>query len=143
MHPEVDGEDIPGQMGSSGCGPDTSPKSSDLGSVTESDVDCTDNTKAQRRKKRKGKTRVLSQGKPPSTSNPPKPARHQRQSKCPRLNVDDNDWEDLDYAKAKRVVRRSKIKTRNQGRRTVRYHDGEDDRSIESALELTDRTLRP
>lgn len=143
VHPEVDGEDIPGQMGSSGCGPDTSPKSSDLGSVTESDVDCTDNTKAQRRKKRKGKTRVLSQGKPPSTSNPPKPARHQRQSKCPRLNVDDNDWEDLDYAKAKRVVRRSKIKTRNQGRRTVRYHDGEDDRSIESALELTDRTLRP
>lgn len=81
---------------------------------------------------RKGKT---------FTSNLSKSARHQRQSKCPRLNVDDNDWEDLDYANAKRVVRRSKIRTRNQGRRTVRYHDGEDDRSIENALELSDRTL--
>lgn len=142
MHPEVDGEDVPGQMGSSGCGPDTSPKASDLGSVTDSDVDCTDNTQTQRKKKRKGKARVLSKGKP-SSSNSPKTARHPRQSKGPRLNVDDNDWEDLDYAKAKGVVRLSKIQTRNQGRRTVRYHDGEDDRSIESALELTDRTLRP
>ncbi|EDL03696.1 bromodomain and WD repeat domain containing 1, isoform CRA_c, partial [Mus musculus] len=60
MHPEVDGEDVPGQMGSSGCGPDTSPKASDLGSVTDSDVDCTDNTQTQRKKKRKGKARVLS-----------------------------------------------------------------------------------
>uniref|UniRef100_A0A8C6H9S6 Bromodomain and WD repeat-containing protein 1 n=1 Tax=Mus spicilegus TaxID=10103 RepID=A0A8C6H9S6_MUSSI len=60
MHPEVDGEDLPGQMGSSGCRPDTSPKASDLGSVTDSDVDCTDNTQTQRKKKRKGKARVLS-----------------------------------------------------------------------------------
>ncbi|XP_029400449.1 bromodomain and WD repeat-containing protein 1 isoform X4 [Mus pahari] len=59
-HPEVDGEDVPGQMGSSGCGPDTSPKASDLGSVTDSDVDCSDNTKTQRKKKRKGKARVPS-----------------------------------------------------------------------------------
>lgn len=142
VHPEEDGEDMPGQIGNSGCRPDTSPKSSDSGSVTDSDADCTDNTKAQRKRRRKGKSRVLSTGKP-TTCNPPKTARRQRQSKCPRLSVDDNDWEDLDYAKAKRVVRRSKIKTRNQGRRTVRYHDGEDDRSIENALELTDRTLRP
>ncbi|XP_031220381.1 bromodomain and WD repeat-containing protein 1 isoform X3 [Mastomys coucha] len=60
MHGEVDGEDMPRQMGSSGCAPDTSPKSSDLESVTDSDVDCTDNTKTQRKKKRKGKARVLS-----------------------------------------------------------------------------------
>ncbi|XP_021041176.1 bromodomain and WD repeat-containing protein 1 [Mus caroli] len=60
MHPEVDDEDVPGQMGSSGCGPDSSPKASDLGSVTDSDVDCTDNTETQRKKKRKGKARVLS-----------------------------------------------------------------------------------
>ncbi|XP_027271485.1 bromodomain and WD repeat-containing protein 1 isoform X3 [Cricetulus griseus] len=142
VHPELDLVDIPGQPESSVCVPDTSPKSSDSGSATESDIDCTDNTKTQRRRKRKGKTKVVRKGKT-FTSNLSKSARYQRQSKCPRLNVDDNDWEDLDYAKAKRVVRRSKIRTRNQGRRTVRYHDGEDDRSIENALELSDRTLRP
>ncbi|CAH6792596.1 bromodomain and WD repeat-containing protein 1 isoform X1 [Phodopus roborovskii] len=135
-HPELDLMDMPAQTESSACLPDTSPKSSDLGSATESDIDCTDNTKTQRRKKRKGKTKVVRKGKTFS-SNLSKTARHQRQSKCPRLNVDDNDWEDLDYAKAKRVVRRSKIRTRNQGRRTVRYHDGEDDRSMENALELS------
>lgn len=140
VHLELDHEDMPGQTESSVCVPDSSPKSDDLGSVTESDIDCTDNTKTQRRKKRKGKTKVVRKGKT-FTSNLSKSARHQRQSKCPRLNVDDNDWEDLDYANAKRVVRRSKIRTRNQGRRTVRYHDGEDDRSIENALELSDRTL--
>lgn len=67
--------------------------------------------------------------------------RRPRQSKRPRLNVDDNDWEDVDYAKSKRVLRRSKIKTRNQGRRTVRYHDGDDDRSLENVLDFDDCTL--
>ncbi|KAL6072512.1 hypothetical protein STEG23_030756, partial [Scotinomys teguina] len=112
-HPELDSVDVPGQTESSACVPGTSPKSSDLGSVTESDIDCTDNTKTQRKKKRKGKGKVVTKGKT-CTSNLSKTARHHRQSKCPRLKVDDNDWEDLDYAKAKRVVRRSKIKTRNQ-----------------------------
>lgn len=139
-HPELDSVDLPGQTESSVCTPGTSPKLSDLGSVTESDIDCADNTKTQRKRKRKGKAKVVRKGKT-FTSNLSKTARHQRQSKCARLNVEDNDWEDLDYAKANRVVRRSKIKTRNQGRRTVRYHDGEDDRSIENALELSDRTL--
>lgn len=140
LHLELDSVDKPGQTETSACAPDSSPKSSDLGSVTESDAECTDNTKAPRKERRRGKAKVVRKGKTPP-SNPSKPARHQRQSKCPRLNVDDNDWEDLDYAKAKRVVRRSKIKTRNQGRRTVRYHDGEDDRSIENSLELSDCTL--
>lgn len=140
LHRELDSVDKPGQTETSACAPDSSPKSSDLGSVTESDAECTDNTKAPRKERRRGKAKVVRKGRAPP-SNPAKPARHQRQSKCPRLNVDDNDWEDLDYAKAKRVVRRSKIKTRNQGRRTVRYHDGEDDRSIENSLELSDCTL--
>ncbi|KAK7812259.1 hypothetical protein U0070_024413, partial [Myodes glareolus] len=140
LHLELDSVDKPGQTETSACAPDSSPKSSDLGSVTESDAECTDNTKAPRKERRRGKAKVVRKGKTPP-SNPSKPARHQRQSKCPKLNVDDNDWEDLDYAKAKRVVRRSKIKTRNQGRRTVRYHDGEDDRSIENSLELSDCTL--
>ncbi|XP_050018018.1 bromodomain and WD repeat-containing protein 1 isoform X1 [Alexandromys fortis] len=140
LRPELDSVDTPGQTETSACVPDTSPKSSDLGSVTESDAECTDNTKAPRKEKRKGKVKVVRKGKTPP-SNPAKTARHQRQSKCPRLSVDDKDWEELDCAQAKRVVRRSKIRTRNQGRRTVRYHDGEDDRSIENALELSDCTL--
>ncbi|XP_051006254.1 bromodomain and WD repeat-containing protein 1 [Acomys russatus] len=139
--PELEGgEDTPAQTGSSGCLPDASPKPADLGSVTESDVDCSDNTKTQRKKKRKGRAKVARKGKTlPST--PTNAARRQRQSKCPRLNVDDDDWEGLDCAKTQRVVRRSKIKTRNQGRRTVRYHDGEDDRSVERAVERSARTL--
>lgn len=139
LRPELHSVDTPRQTETSACVPDTSRKSSDLGSVTESDAECTDNTKIPRKEKRKRKAKVVRKGKTPP-SNPSKIARHERQSKSPRLNVDD-DWEDLDYAKAKRVVRRSKIKTRNQGRRTVRYHDGEDDRSIENALELSDCTL--
>lgn len=126
--------------GSSKCGPDTSPKSdSDLGSATESDADCTDDSKTKKRKT-KGKAKVVRKGKT-FTANVSKTMRRPRQSKRPRLNVDDNDWEDVDYAKSKRVLRRSKIKTRNQGRRTVRYHDGDDDRSLENVLDFDDCTL--
>ncbi|XP_014642409.1 PREDICTED: bromodomain and WD repeat-containing protein 1 [Ceratotherium simum simum] len=139
-HPELENVKISETTGSSKCGPDTSPKSdSDLGSVTESDVDCTDDTKTKKRKM-KGKAKVVRKGKT-FTANISKTVRRQRQSKRPRLNLDDNDWEDLDYAKSKRVLRRSKIKTRNQGRRTVRYHDGDDDRSLENVLDFDDCTL--
>nr|XP_023485932.1 bromodomain and WD repeat-containing protein 1 isoform X1 [Equus caballus] len=140
LHPELENVKISETTGSSKCGPDTSPKSdSDLGSVTESDVDCTDDTKTKKRKMR-GKAKVVRKGKT-FTANISKTVRRQRQSKRPRLNLDDNDWEDLDYAKSKRVLRRSKIKTRNQGRRTVRYHDGDDDRSLENVLDFDDCTL--
>ncbi|XP_062060910.1 bromodomain and WD repeat-containing protein 1 isoform X1 [Lepus europaeus] len=139
LHPELENVKISETTGSSKFGPDTSPKSSDLGSITESDIDCTENTKTKRRKT-KGKAKVVRKGKTFTTS-VSKTVRRQRQSKRPRLNVDDNDWEDLDYAKSKRVLRRSKIKTRNQGRRTVRYHDGDDDRSLENVLDFNDCTL--
>ncbi|ELW67902.1 Bromodomain and WD repeat-containing protein 1 [Tupaia chinensis] len=139
LHPELESVNISERTRSSKFGPDTSPKSSDLESVTESDIDCTNNTKTKRRKT-KGKTKVVRKGKT-FTANLSKTVRRQRQSKRPRLNVDDNDWEDLDYAKSKRVLRRSKIKTRNQGRRTVRYHDGDDDRSVENVLDFNDCTL--
>ncbi|KAM9694760.1 bromodomain and WD repeat-containing protein 1 isoform 4-T4 [Trichechus inunguis] len=134
-HPELENVNISETAGSSKFGPDTSrPKSdSDLGSVTESDIDCSDNTITKKRKT-KGKAKVVRKGKT-FTATISKSVRQQRQSKRPRLNVDDNDWEDLDCAKSKRVVRRSKIKTRNQGRRTVRYHDGDDDRSLENVLD--------
>lgn len=138
-HPELENVKLSETTGNSKCKPDTSSKSSDLGSVTESDIDCTDNTKTKRRKM-KGKAKVVRKGKT-FTANISKTVRRQRQSKRPRLSVDDNDWEDLDYAKSKRVLRRSKIKTRNQGRRTVRYHDGDDDRSLENVLDFNGCTL--
>lgn len=140
LHPESENVKISETTGSSKCGPDASPKSdSELGSVSESDVDCTGDTKTKKRKTR-GKAKVVRKGKA-FTANVSKTVRRQRQSKRPRLNVDDNDWEDLDYAKCRRVLRRSKIKTRNQGRRTVRYHDGDDDRSLENVLEFDGCTL--
>uniref|UniRef100_A0A5F8AIM7 Bromodomain and WD repeat domain containing 1 n=1 Tax=Macaca mulatta TaxID=9544 RepID=A0A5F8AIM7_MACMU len=138
-HPELENVKLSETTGNSKCRPDTSSKSSDLGSVTESDIDCTDNTKTKRRKM-KGKAKVVRKGKT-FPANISKTVRRQRQSKRPRLSVDDNDWEDLDYAKSKRVLRRSKIKTRNQGRRTVRYHDGDDDRSLENVLDFNGCTL--
>ncbi|XP_036098678.1 bromodomain and WD repeat-containing protein 1 isoform X1 [Molossus molossus] len=140
LHPKLGNVKVSETTGNSECGPDTSPKSdSDLGSITESDVDCTDETKTKKRKT-KGKAKVVRKGKT-FTDNISKTVRRQRQSKRPRLNVDDNDWEDVDYAKSKRVLRRSKIKTRNQGRRTVRYHDGDDDRNLENVLDFDDCTL--
>uniref|UniRef100_A0A2K5DEE8 Bromodomain and WD repeat-containing protein 1 n=1 Tax=Aotus nancymaae TaxID=37293 RepID=A0A2K5DEE8_AOTNA len=139
LHPDLENLKISETTGNSKLRPDTSSKSSDLGSVTESDIDCTDNTKTKRRKT-KGKAKVVRKGKT-FTANISKTVRRQRQSKRPRLSVDDNDWEDVDYAKSKRVLRRSKIKTRNQGRRTVRYHDGDDDRSLENVLDFNDCTL--
>ncbi|KAM5333728.1 bromodomain and WD repeat-containing protein 1 isoform 2-T2 [Glossophaga mutica] len=140
LHPELGTLKTSETTRNSECGPDPSPRSdSELGSVTESDVDCADETKTKKRKM-KGKAKVVRKGKT-FTANVSKTVRRQRQSKRPRLSVDDNDWEDLDYAKSKRVLRRSKIKTRNQGRRTVRYHDGDDDRNLENVLDFDDCTL--
>uniref|UniRef100_A0ACB8FH76 Uncharacterized protein n=1 Tax=Sphaerodactylus townsendi TaxID=933632 RepID=A0ACB8FH76_9SAUR len=53
-------------------------------------------------------------------------SRAYQRRKRPKVN-EENDSEDLDYTKYKRVNRRSKIRTRNGGRRTVRYADDEDD----------------
>jgi bromodomain and WD repeat domain-containing protein 1/3 len=139
LHSEVENVKIPDRTGSSKCRPDTSPKSTDGGSITESDIECADNTKTKRRRA-KGKAKVVRKGKT-CTTTVSKTVRRQRRRKRPRLSVDDNDWEDLNYAKSRRALRRSKIKTRNQGRRTVRYHDGDDDRSLENVLEFNDCTL--
>ncbi|XP_069886798.1 bromodomain and WD repeat-containing protein 1 isoform X2 [Dipodomys merriami] len=138
LHSELEDVNVSERTGSSKCRPNTSPTSSDVDSIVNSEVDCTDNTKTKRRKT-KGKAKVVRKGKG-FTSNTSKTVRRQRQSKRPRLSMDDDDWEELDCAKSKRVLRRSKIKTRNQGRRTVRYHDGDDDRSLENVLELKECT---
>uniref|UniRef100_A0A6I8MZK2 Bromodomain and WD repeat domain containing 1 n=1 Tax=Ornithorhynchus anatinus TaxID=9258 RepID=A0A6I8MZK2_ORNAN len=122
--------------GSAKSGPDSSPKGiSVVESATDSDTNSSDNTKAKKRKIR-GKAKVVRKGKT-FKANLSKPGRLPRQKKRPRLSLDDNDWEDLDYAKYKRAPRRSKIRTRNQGRRTVRYdNEGDDDRCLEVDNEL-------
>ncbi|KAM9319596.1 bromodomain and WD repeat-containing protein 1 [Gastrophryne carolinensis] len=48
----------------------------------------------------------------------PDPKRKRTKSSC-----GDDDWEDMDAGRRKKLTRRSKIRTRNQGRRTVRYDD--------------------
>ncbi|XP_071471126.1 bromodomain and WD repeat-containing protein 1 isoform X1 [Marmota flaviventris] len=58
LHPELENVKRVEATGSTKCRPDTSPKSTDLGSLTESDVDCSDNTKTKRRKA-KGKAKVV------------------------------------------------------------------------------------
>ncbi|XP_062934566.1 bromodomain and WD repeat-containing protein 1 [Cynocephalus volans] len=57
LHPELENMNSETTR-SSKFGRDTSSKSSDLGSVTESDIDCTDNAKTKR-KKTKGKAKVV------------------------------------------------------------------------------------
>lgn len=46
--------------------------------------------------------------------------------KRPKVN-EENDSDELHYTKYKRINRRSKIRTRNRGRQTVRYADDEED----------------
>uniref|UniRef100_A0A2D4EX11 Uncharacterized protein n=4 Tax=Micrurus corallinus TaxID=54390 RepID=A0A2D4EX11_MICCO len=46
--------------------------------------------------------------------------------KRPKAN-EENDSDELHYTKYKRINRRSKIRTRNRGRRTVKYADDEED----------------
>ncbi|XP_075856297.1 bromodomain and WD repeat-containing protein 1 isoform X1 [Microcebus murinus] len=69
LHPELENVKISETTGSSKFGPDTSPKLSDLESVTESDIDCTDNTKVKRRKT-KGKAKVVRKESVPRDSEP-------------------------------------------------------------------------
>uniref|UniRef100_A0A8B9DMU5 Bromodomain and WD repeat domain containing 1 n=1 Tax=Anser cygnoides TaxID=8845 RepID=A0A8B9DMU5_ANSCY len=73
-------------------------------------------------KKRKRKTDVIRK----ETSNLSKPSRRPQRRKRWKPNQE-NDSEDLDYTKYRRANRRSKIRTRNRGRRTVRYDDCDDD----------------
>uniref|UniRef100_A0A5F8HK52 Bromodomain and WD repeat domain containing 1 n=1 Tax=Monodelphis domestica TaxID=13616 RepID=A0A5F8HK52_MONDO len=121
----------------------TSPKcESDLGTETDSDTTYSDNVQTNKRKRNR-KANVLRRGGNTFKGNLSKPMRLLRKSKRPRLRLDDNDWEDLDYAKTQRAPRRSKIRTRNQGRRTVRYNYGDDDRvlDVENVFDTGDCTL--
>uniref|UniRef100_A0A670Z411 Bromodomain and WD repeat domain containing 1 n=1 Tax=Pseudonaja textilis TaxID=8673 RepID=A0A670Z411_PSETE len=54
------------------------------------------------------------------------PSRIPQRRKRPKAN-EENDSDELHYIKYKRINRRSKIRTRNRGRQTVRYADDEED----------------
>ncbi|XP_068930949.1 bromodomain and WD repeat-containing protein 1 isoform X2 [Petaurus breviceps papuanus] len=121
----------------------TNPKcDSNLETETDSDTAYSDNIKTKKRKRNR-KANVVRRGGNTFKGNVSKPMRFPRKSKRPRLRLDDNDWEDLDYTKTKKAPRRSKIRTRNQGRRTVRYNYGDDDRvlDLENVFDTGDCTL--
>ncbi|KAL8190513.1 UNVERIFIED_CONTAM: hypothetical protein K2H54_055162 [Gekko kuhli] len=82
-----------------------------------------DNSKERTTEKRKRKATASGKNISDDIS---EPSRAYQRRKRPKVN-EENDSEELDYAKYKRVNRRSKIRTRNGGRRTVRYADDEDD----------------
>uniref|UniRef100_A0A8D0L7U9 Uncharacterized protein n=1 Tax=Sphenodon punctatus TaxID=8508 RepID=A0A8D0L7U9_SPHPU len=111
----------PGTSGSSKPEPEASFNcSSNLESETDSN---NSNTSSATNKKRKRK--AIQKGQISNTNLCKPPRRLQRRK---RLKVnEDNDFEELNYAKYKRANRRSKIRTRNRGKRTVRYDDDGDD----------------
>ncbi|KAJ6662401.1 hypothetical protein lerEdw1_011814 [Lerista edwardsae] len=74
---------------------------------------------------RKRKRKAISTGKTLSDGYS-EPSRTLQRRKRPKVK-EENDSEEFDCTKYKRVNRRSKIRTRNGGRRTVRYADDEDD----------------
>ncbi|XP_048722507.2 bromodomain and WD repeat-containing protein 1 isoform X1 [Caretta caretta] len=116
------------KIGKSGAGA-SSNCSSNLESETDSSNSSYRNATKTKKRKRKSKTKVIRKGK---NSNVSKPSRRPQRTKRSKLNQE-NDSDDVDYTKYKRANRRSKIRTRNGGRRTVRYDDGggDDDRGLD------------
>ncbi|XP_060626304.2 bromodomain and WD repeat-containing protein 1 isoform X2 [Anolis sagrei] len=97
--------------------------SSNISSDLETETELKKSSKVRKRKKRKRKAIPVSQTISDAFSESPRiPQRRKR----PKVN-EENDSEELKYTKYRRVNRRSKIRTRNGGRRTVRYADEEDD----------------
>lgn len=94
--------------------------SSDSDSGTDNSI-YSDATETRKRKRKSEGVR-----KEINNSNSLKPPRRPQRRKRWKPNQE-NDSEDLDYTKYRRANRRSKIRTRNGGRRTVRYDDCDDD----------------
>ncbi|XP_061856970.1 bromodomain and WD repeat-containing protein 1 isoform X1 [Colius striatus] len=93
-------------------------------SSSDSGTDNSVYSDATETKKRKRKSEIVR--KEITNSSSPKPSRRPQRRKRRKPNQE-NDSEDLDYTKYRRANRRSKIRTRNGGRRTVRYDDCDDD----------------
>jgi len=102
----------------------TSKASFNCSSDSDSGTDKSMYSDATETRKRRRKSEIVR--KEISNSNPLKPSRRPPRRKRWKPNQE-NDSEDLDYAKYRRANRRSKIRTRNGGRRTVRYDDCDDD----------------
>ncbi|XP_053168906.1 bromodomain and WD repeat-containing protein 1 isoform X2 [Hemicordylus capensis] len=109
----------PGTSRSSKSEPDGSCSSSDLESQSDSQNINSEDRKTQKRKRKSFQSKTFSDGLSESS-------RTRQRRKRPKVK-EENDSEELDYTKYKRVNRRSKIRTRNGGKRTVRYADDEDD----------------
>ncbi|KAM9247866.1 bromodomain and WD repeat-containing protein 1 [Leptosomus discolor] len=109
--------EAPGTAGSSKAGFNCS-SNSDSG--TDNSI-YSDATETRKRKRKLGILR-----KEITNSNSLKPSRRPQRRKRWKPNQE-NDSEDLEYTKYRRANRRSKIRTRNGGRRTVRYDDCDDD----------------
>ncbi|NXC33513.1 BRWD1 protein, partial [Campylorhamphus procurvoides] len=97
---------------------------SDSDSGTENGI-CSDATETRKRK-RKSKTNRQEI----TTPNSQRPSRRPQRRKRWK-GSQEHDSEFVEYTKSRRANRRSKIRTRNGGRRTVRYHDDDDDRALE------------
>ncbi|XP_033002928.1 bromodomain and WD repeat-containing protein 1 isoform X3 [Lacerta agilis] len=110
----------PGTSSSSKPEPDGS---SNYSSASESQTD-SKNIDRRTRKTKKRKRKAISID---DTLNDGfyEPYKIPQRRKRPKVN-EENDSEELDYTKYKRGNRRSKIRTRNGGRRTVRYADDDD-----------------
>nr|XP_008105713.1 PREDICTED: bromodomain and WD repeat-containing protein 1 isoform X2 [Anolis carolinensis] len=97
--------------------------SSNISSDLEPETELGKNSEVRKTKKRKRKAIPVSQTISDAFS---ESSRIPQRRKRPKVN-EENDSEELKYTKYRRVNRRSKIRTRNGGRRTVRYADEEDD----------------
>uniref|UniRef100_A0A8C0V9H8 Bromodomain and WD repeat-containing protein 1 n=1 Tax=Cyanistes caeruleus TaxID=156563 RepID=A0A8C0V9H8_CYACU len=92
--------------------------SSDSGSDTTICSDATETRKRKRKSKPVRKETLSYDSLKPSR----RPQRRKRWK-----GSQEQDSEEVEYGECRRARRRSKIRTRNGGRRTVRYHDGDDD----------------
>uniref|UniRef100_A0A8C5IBE8 Uncharacterized protein n=1 Tax=Junco hyemalis TaxID=40217 RepID=A0A8C5IBE8_JUNHY len=99
--------------------------SSDSGTDSTICSDATD-TRKRKRKCRAGRKEGLSH-------DSLRPRRRRPQRRKRRKGSQEQDSEELEFGRARQRPRRSKIRTRNGGRRTVRYHDDDDDRALEEA----------
>ncbi|XP_064008608.1 bromodomain and WD repeat-containing protein 1 [Pogoniulus pusillus] len=95
-------------------------------SCSDSDSESDDSIYSDATETRKRKRKSEGARKEISNSNSIKPSRRPQRRKRWKPNQE-NDSEDLDYIKYRRANRRSKIQTRNGGRRTVRYNDCDED----------------
>ncbi|RMC06156.1 hypothetical protein DUI87_15586 [Hirundo rustica rustica] len=100
--------------------------SSDSGTDTTVCSDATE-TRKRKRKSKPGRKETLNY-------DSLKPSRRPQRRKRWKRGSQERDSEEVEYGECRRARRRSKIRTRNGGRRTVRYDDGDDDdRALEDA----------